>query len=221
MSTRNPMNERYTSEEKRGVTRKSAASAKPKTKAAATVYIQPTEKTPQEKKAIRREERRKEAARQQKYYRPDTPRYRRLRRLWWGILALAIATMILSWTTRGAVSDVASYVMIGVSYLLIIAAFVLEFTKVRKERQRYADEMAHKAAKSKEARAAAKRARAEERSRKAKAADKPPVAQKAAQQKKGFFARFRTPKAAPADDAGAASDDAGAQGGASATKAGQ
>ena len=56
MSTRNPMNERYQSEERRGVTKKSAASAKPKTKAAASVYIKPTEKTPQEKKAARRAE---------------------------------------------------------------------------------------------------------------------------------------------------------------------
>ena len=35
MSQRNPMNERYTSEDRTGVTRKSAASAKPKAKAAA------------------------------------------------------------------------------------------------------------------------------------------------------------------------------------------
>ena len=37
MSQRNPMNERYTSDQKRGATRKSAASAKPVSKAASSV----------------------------------------------------------------------------------------------------------------------------------------------------------------------------------------
>ncbi len=39
MSQRNPMNERYTSDQKRGATRKSAASAKPVSKAAPPVRI--------------------------------------------------------------------------------------------------------------------------------------------------------------------------------------
>ncbi len=39
MSQRNPMNERYTTEGRRGTTRKSAASAKPKAQAAATVTV--------------------------------------------------------------------------------------------------------------------------------------------------------------------------------------
>ena len=37
MSQRNPMNERYTSDQKHGATRKSAASAKPVSKAASSV----------------------------------------------------------------------------------------------------------------------------------------------------------------------------------------
>ena len=40
MSQRNPMNERYTAEDRTGKTRKSAASAKPKAKAAASVRIE-------------------------------------------------------------------------------------------------------------------------------------------------------------------------------------
>ena len=51
MSQRNPMNDRYTTDEHQGKTRKSAAAMKPKTKAAASVRMQPTVKTKQQKKA--------------------------------------------------------------------------------------------------------------------------------------------------------------------------
>ena len=51
MSQRNPMNDRYTTDEHQGKTRKSAAAMKPKTKAAASVRVQPTVKTKQQKKA--------------------------------------------------------------------------------------------------------------------------------------------------------------------------
>ena len=51
MSQRNPMNERYTSEERTGTTRKSAASAKPKAKAAASVTVKSAKKTPEQRKA--------------------------------------------------------------------------------------------------------------------------------------------------------------------------
>ena len=50
MSQRNPMNDRYQTDEHRGQTRKSAATMKPKTKAASSVRIQPTVKTKQQKK---------------------------------------------------------------------------------------------------------------------------------------------------------------------------
>ena len=49
MSQRNPMNERYTSEDRTGVTRKSAASAKPKAKAAASVTVKSAKKTPEQR----------------------------------------------------------------------------------------------------------------------------------------------------------------------------
>ena len=63
MSQRNPMNERYTSEDRTGVTRKSAASAKPKAKAAASVTVKSAKKTPEQRKA---EEKAKAAAPVQK-----------------------------------------------------------------------------------------------------------------------------------------------------------
>ena len=48
MSQRNYMNDRYQDEGPKGTTRKSAASAKPKSKAAASVHILSSTKTPQE-----------------------------------------------------------------------------------------------------------------------------------------------------------------------------
>ena len=63
MTQRNPMNERYQSEDRKGATRKSAASAKPVSKAASSVRIQSTKKTPQQKKAERKQQRAKNAER--------------------------------------------------------------------------------------------------------------------------------------------------------------
>ena len=51
MSTRNPMNDRYQTDGPKGQTKKSASSLKPKSKAASSVYVKSTQKTPQEKKA--------------------------------------------------------------------------------------------------------------------------------------------------------------------------
>ena len=56
MSQRNPMNDRYQTDEHRGQTRKSAAAMKPKSKAAASVRVQPKEKTKQQKKAEKKVE---------------------------------------------------------------------------------------------------------------------------------------------------------------------
>ena len=113
MSQRNPMNERYTSEERTGVTRKSAASAKPKSKAAASVTVKSAKKTPEQRKAAEKAARKEAAAKQReverKYYKPDTPRYKRLRAIWWVVF--------------------------------IIGAFVLDFWKIKKERVAYQERM--------------------------------------------------------------------------------
>ena len=94
MSQRNPMNERYTTEKHTGSTRKSAASAKPKTKAAASVTLGTTKKTQQQRKAEAKAARKKEQDRQReldrKYYKPDTERYKKLKRLWWASLVGAV-----------------------------------------------------------------------------------------------------------------------------------
>lgn len=219
MSTRNPMNERYTSEERHGVSRKSAASAKPKTRAAATVYIKPTEKTPKEKKAARRAAQAREEEKQRKYYKPNTPRYRQLRRIWWGLIVGAVAATVLSFLLRGIAANVVTYVLIGIAYACIIGAFVLDITKVRKERQRYQEEMESK---SKEIRAAQKRERAEKRAQKAEAAEKYAAAKEAEaeKQKKSVLGWFRKGKPeADADSEDAAAESTGKAKGSAASNA--
>ena len=97
MSQRNPMNDRYQTDEHRGQTRKSAAAMKPKSKAAASVRVQPKEKTKQQKKAEKKVARQKQGELDRKYYNPPTPQYKRLRKIWWALLIGAIAATALSW----------------------------------------------------------------------------------------------------------------------------
>lgn len=165
MSTRNPMNERYNTPEEGGATghtRKSAASAKPKAKAAASVTIQSTTKSPQQKKAEQKAARKRERAEQReldrKYYTPDTQTYKTLRRIWWACLIGAIIATAGSWFTREMEPLGLSMVCMVVAYALIIAAFYLDFSKIRKERIKYQTEMIAKEEREKKAAKAAARA---------------------------------------------------------------
>ena len=145
MSQRNPMNERYTSYKRTGTTRKSAASAKPKTKAAGTVTMGTSKKTPQQRKAEQKEARKKEQERQReldrKYYKPDTERYKKLKRIWWVSLAGAVVCTLLSWLLREVQPTWLAFVCLFGAYALIIFAFYLDFSKIRKERRAYQERM--------------------------------------------------------------------------------
>lgn len=145
MSQRNPMNERYTSDKRTGTTRKSAASAKPKTKAAGTVTMGTSKKTPQQRKAEQKEARKKEQERQReldrKYYKPDTERYKKLKRIWWASLAGAVVCTLLSWLLREVQPTWLAFVCLFGAYALIIFAFYLDFSKIRKERRAYQERM--------------------------------------------------------------------------------
>lgn len=154
MSQRNPMNDRYQTEEHQGKTRKSAASMKPKTKAASSVRIKPVEKTKQQKKAEKKVERSKQAQLERKYYNPPTAEYKRLRKIWWALLIGAIVMVALSWLGRGILPEMVTYVTLGLAYVCIIGALYVDFSKIRKARRRYAEEM--EARKSKEVRAVEK-----------------------------------------------------------------
>ena len=145
MSQRNPMNERYTSEERTGVTRKSAASAKPKSKAAASVTVKSAKKTPEQRKAAEKAARKEAAAKQReverKYYKPDTPRYKRLRAIWWVMLIAAIGCTTLSFVGQGALPQWLSVTTLIAAYVFIIGAFVLDFWQIKKERVAYQERM--------------------------------------------------------------------------------
>lgn len=146
MSQRNPMNERYQTDERKGQTRKSAASAKPKTKAASSVRVQTTTKTPKEKKAARKAQERQDRTTANKYYQPDNPEYKRLRKIWWILLIGAIIATALSFYLRmqaennEALYTASTVILIG-GYIAIVCALILDFTKIRKMRKAYQAEM--------------------------------------------------------------------------------
>ena len=196
MTQRNPMNERYNSEGQ-GKTRKSAASAKPKTALSGTVYNTPKKKTKQETKAERkaRDEQNRKRMERGGIYTGDgvfekTPEYKRLRTIWGILLGLAIALVVVAyWSTQTDDFSWAYVPALVVGYILIIAAFYVDLGKIRKARKRYMAE--HVYDNSKESRAAQKKARAEARALEKEAKEKYDAAQAEAAEKPGLLARFR------------------------------
>lgn len=145
MSQRNPMNDRYSSDEARGKTRKSAASAKPKSQAAASVVVKAPKKSPKEKREAEKAARKKAQAEQReldrKYYTPDTDRYRKLRKLWWVLLVAAVLCTLVSFFFRSQLPEGVALAVLLAAYVLIIAAFYVDFSKIRKERRAYQTKM--------------------------------------------------------------------------------
>ena len=136
MTQRNPMNERYQSEDRKGATRKSAASAKPVSKAASSVRIESTKKTPQQKKAERKQQRAKDAERDRQFYNPPTAEYKRLRKIWWVCLILAIILTVVSFAGNNlGMPAPIMYVTLALAYVFIIAALYIDMGKCRKARQ--------------------------------------------------------------------------------------
>ncbi|WP_239442834.1 hypothetical protein [Gordonibacter sp. An230] len=212
MSQRNPMNDRYQTDEHRGQTRKSAASAKPKAKAASSVRIQPTVKTKQQKKAEQRAQRAKQVEIDRQYYNPPTAEYKRLRKIWWGLLIGAIAMTVLTWLGRSFLPEAGTYVTLGLAYACIIGALYVEFSKIRKVRRAYQEEMMGK--KTKEMRAAEKQLKAAERAAKKEAAAKAEEdaeaagAESDASKKRGLFGSgFKLPKVGKAASEGSKGKD--------------
>lgn len=208
MSQRNPMNERYNDENRSGKTRKSAASAKPSTARAATVHT-PAPKTAKQKRQEARERERKQEQRYAVQV-PDNkrienlPEYKRLRRWWWACLAGAVVLIALAFfsSSTGELNFLYVYFLVG-GYALVIAAFYLEFSKMRKLRKRHEQEVMK--GKSKVARAQQKAARAEARELEKEAQEKfdAAKAEEAAKKEAGLLGRFRKRRAeAAAEPAG-------------------
>ena len=200
MSQRNPQNERYNDENRKGKTRKSAASAKPSSGRAATVR-EPAPKTKKQKKEERRQ-REEKRDQQLRAMAPDArrfeeqPEYKRLRRYWWICLIAAIVCIAVSFLTSRTETMTFLYIPLLIAgYVLVIVAFYIDLGKIRKMRKQY--EQTQVLGKSKQARAAQKKARAEARAQQKEAEEKFEEAQAAKEEKKanGILGRFRKPKA--------------------------
>lgn len=162
MSMRNPQNERYTVEREgrsQGGTKPRSASAKPASKAAASVRTEGKPKpknakqramaemsmSKEEKKAARAKEREAENI---AYTACDIltrkdARFKKLRRIWWVLLVAAVIFTVLSWTTLGANLPVfVNVATLVLAYASIIAALVMDFTVVRKCRNKHRDKVA-------------------------------------------------------------------------------
>ena len=193
MTQRNPMNDRYTEENRTGKTRKSSASAKPKAERAATVR-EPAPKTKEQKKKERKERERKEAEKAQALNGrfEQTEGYKTLRRIWWGCLIGAIVLTAVSFylTSQEGMQSISMAAMV-IAYALIIAAFYIDLGKIRKERKIYNASIAN--SNTKEARREQKRMRAEQREMEKEAAEKfeAAKAEEEAKKSEGFFSRFR------------------------------
>lgn len=196
MTQRNPLNERYNDENRKGKTRKSAASAKPSATRSGTLR----DPAPKTKKQKREEARERELKQEQKYMvqvpnnkrLEDLPEYKKLRRIWWACLIGAIILIALSFyfSTQGNLNTFYIWCLIG-GYALVIAAFYIDFGKIRKLRKQHEQQVMK--GKSKEARAQQKAARAEARAQQKEAEEKfaAAKAEEEAKKENGFFARFR------------------------------
>lgn len=129
MGRRNPMNERYgkyTSPS--GKTRKSAASAKPKRAKGSTA-------SSSSKKSSSSSSRRKAAL----VLHPDTPAYKRMRRVWWSFLGGAVVLSTVAWWLwqEPARRAIGNWVL-GAGYALIFAAMYIDWMKLRPMRSEWA-----------------------------------------------------------------------------------
>ena len=172
MSQRNPNNERYQQEKRTGTTRKSASSAKPKTKAANSVVMGSNTKSKAQKekesKDARKQARREQRELERKYYTPPTEKFKKLKRLWWVCLGAAVACTLISWFGRSVLPSQVCFVVLLMAYAFIIGALYLDLGVMRKERRKYAAEK--EAAKTKEGRAAAREEKRRAREAELKAA---------------------------------------------------
>lgn len=142
MTTRNPNNERYmnSDEKPQGKTRKSAASAKPATKAAASVQIQSkaTKKAKSKELVASEKQRRREERRN--YLHPQTPEYKKWHRVWVIVLVIALI-LTLSGLLMSNFLDVdtrTSMTVVIVGDVFLVIAILLDVLKLSKMRSAYA-----------------------------------------------------------------------------------
>lgn len=156
MTQRNFQNERNTTKKPKGVARKSASSAKLTSKAGASVYVRSKDAgkksgagkskadKPVEKKSSDSAEQLRRRERAMVSMMRDLPEYKRLRRIWWIFMAIAIVGVFLSWIPNflvgnGIISSdyqQTARIVAGVGFVIAIAslivAFYIDLAKIRK-----------------------------------------------------------------------------------------
>ncbi len=157
MSQRNPMNARNQGDGPKGHSRKSAGTAKPKRKAAESIYV-PTAKQKADRE--KKQKRQRESTERDKDREADAlaatvlknnDEYKRWRRIWVVCVVIAVVGVILSFIlsfgrnseeyTEGQLDPflVLTYISLGIGYVGIIAAFIVDFRKVRPLRKAESD----------------------------------------------------------------------------------
>lgn len=158
MTQRNQNNPRNRARQKhgegiKGVSKKSAGSARPKRPAAGSVYIR---KEQVDKRTQRKREREKEAEEREMTRKreralsaslTDTPEYKRWRRIWWVLLIIAIIMVVCSFAISFASSsgtlpefiaqnqEVYSGVTLFIGYGCLIGGILIDVVKIRKMRK--------------------------------------------------------------------------------------
>lgn len=130
MARRSATNERYGKHTApSGKTRKSAAAAKPKRANAG-----PSSSSKSSKSSASGAKKREPLV-----YHPDTPEYKKWRRIWWGCLGAAIVLTTVSWFIMrgGPQYQTIGTVLLGLGYASIAAALYLDWTKLRKLRTQW------------------------------------------------------------------------------------
>lgn len=151
MSTRNPMNERYQDETKpKGVTRKSAASAKPVKKAASSVHME-TKSEPQKgffggkknsSSGSKKNNGKKLDENPKRLQHPDTPEYKKWHTLWMIAIIIAVALTLIGLVARNLFdAGTVAIVMVVVGDVLLIAAVLVDVFKLSRMRTRYAQQL--------------------------------------------------------------------------------
>ncbi len=151
MSQRNPQNDRYKEGGKKGVTRKSAGSAKPKSVAGSSVYYgskKSAAKTREEKKKEREQRRAENNARLKEENAAAKvgmakAEYRHYRNVWIVLIVLACLGVIVSFASPRVITQDSAFAALMpirtqiqaaglvVGYSTLIAAFVVDFRKMR------------------------------------------------------------------------------------------
>lgn len=160
MTQRNPMNDRTRYGKQKGVSRKSASSAKPVRQAGSSVHVvsdetkkkrEKKERTAQEKEE-RKLNRKREAALGATIL--DMPKYKKWRRIWLALIIIAIVAVAASWLVSyfntkdiaqtAVFQDFATPLSVGglvVGYGAIIAALIIDFKVIRPMRREQEDKV--------------------------------------------------------------------------------